>query len=84
MSNETLIAGSLEMDEIEERCRVASEELRESLDALESHLQTSIAVANADGDSELSAKLFSGLLWVRMRRQPSHAERYVLKLAESV
>lgn len=77
------IAGSLEPAQLEERCNRASEELRESLDTLEKHLQTSIAVANADGDSELSGKLFSGLLWVRMRRQPSHAERYVLKLAES-
>ena len=78
------IAGTLEPAQLEERCRVASEELRESLDTLESHLQTSIAVANADGDSELSAKLFSGLLWVRMRRQPSHAERYCLEMAASV
>lgn len=78
------IAGTLDPAQLGERCRVASEELRESLDALEQHLQASIAVANSDGDSELSAKLFGALLWVRMRRQPSHAERYVLKLAESV
>lgn len=78
------VAGTLEPDVLEARCREAENARNDYLDTLEAHLQTSIAMANADGDSELSAKLFHGLLWVRMRRQPSHAERYVLKLAESV
>ena len=75
------VAGQLGPDELERRCRVASEELRESLDTLERHLQTSIACANSDGDSDLSAKLFGALCWVRMRRQPSHAERYCMSMA---
>ena len=78
------IAGTLDPDVLESRCREAENAKNDYLDTLESHLQTSIAIANSDGDFDLSGKLFGALLWVRMRRQPSHAERYVLKLAESV
>lgn len=81
MSYEIEIAGSLTPAQLDERCRVASDELRESLDTLEKYLRSAIAGANADGDPELSAKLFGALCWVRMRRQPSHAERYVLSMA---
>ena len=75
------IAGTLEPAQLEERRNRASEELRESLDELERYLQSGIAGANSDGDSDLSAKLFGALLWVRMRRQTSHAERYCLEMA---
>ena len=81
MHSEIVMAGSLEPDELERRCREAENARKDYLDTLEKYLQSSIAGANSDGDSELSAKLFSALLWVRMRRQPSHAERYALSMA---
>ena len=64
---EIVKAGQLGMDEIEERCNRASEELNESLDALEAHLSASIEELGVE-DPGLAMRLWNGLAWVRQRR----------------
>lgn len=82
MTYEIVIAGSLGMDEIEARCRVATEELQRDLDALEAHLSASIEELGVE-DPGRAMSLWSALSWVRYQRE-GRLQRALAQIAESI
>ena len=76
------IAGQLEPDEIERRCRVATAELNADLNALEAHLSASIEELGVE-DPGRAMSLYSGLCWVRYQRE-GRLQRALAQIAESI